>query len=124
MKLLQDLRLYLIQELQLNEKDIWVGQIPIKYNNCIVLVQTGGIQDNTGTSNLRQPTIQVIVRNNSYITAYETSYEIHNVLHRTNNLELDNSNIMHIHNLQEPQEVEVDNKNRSVFSCNYHIYVR
>jgi uncharacterized protein (DUF1919 family) len=124
MKLLQDLRLYLMQELQLNETDIWIGQIPLKYNNCIVLVQTGGIQDNTGTSNLRQPTIQVIVRNNSYIEAYTKSYDIHNVLHRTNNLELDNSNIMHIHNLQEPQEVEVDEKNRSVFSCNYHIYVR
>lgn len=124
MKLLQDLRLYLIQELQLNEKDIWIGQIPLEYNNCIVLIQTGGIQDNTGTSNLRQPTIQVIVRNNSYIEAYTKSYDIHNVLHRTNNLELDNSNIMHIHNLQEPQEVEVDKKNRSVFSCNYHIYVR
>ena len=124
MKLLQDLRLYLIQELQLGEKDIWIGQIPLKYNNCIVLIQTGGIQDNTGTSNLRQPTIQVIVRDNSYIEAYTKSYDVHNVLHRTNNLDLDNSNIMHIHNLQEPQEVEVDEKNRSIFSCNYHIYVR
>lgn len=128
MTLLIDLANYIADNTSYElQKDIWIGDMPEKYNNCIAIYQTGGVKDDTGTSNLRQPTIQILVRNKSYLEAYNISYEIHTLLHRLNNVEMTDTSIMHIHNLQEPQEIakeEMKGFTRSLFSCNYHIWTR
>lgn len=101
-------------------EDIFVGRMPDTPANAVVVINTNGQTPSKYVSDLRFPTFQIIVRDESYEDGATKAKEIRDLLHGKYGLEWDSGYIMRIHAQQEPGHIGVDTIGRDEFSCNYY----
>lgn len=110
--------------------DIFIGSFPDSesnaYDNLILLRDTGGAEPNK-YYNIKQQTIQVLVRNINYDSGYAKILAIRDKLHRVldnTTLETSGADIMTIFAMQEPAHIGTDDSFRHIFTCNFICKVR
>lgn len=105
--------------------DLFVGRFPASPNNCIAVLDTGGVEPDTYLEILN-PTFQVFIRNESYPNGHEKLRSIREKLHRFANGELveDGSYFYFIKALSNGGPVGRDENELQLFSINFLAKVR
>lgn len=106
--------------------DIFIGGLTDSPDNQINLNQTGGVQPNRQNP-IKQPTIQVTVRNTAYDTGLNKITAIYDLLHQANDsvvLEAGGVDMMTCFAMQEPTHLFKDESDRHVFVCNFVFMLR
>jgi len=120
--ILSNLRTYLINE---GFENVFIGQMPEKADDCILITQEGGEPDIYIP--VRTHTIQILVRNQSSRSAYDTSYEIYEKLHRKYDdfvLVVGGVDVMLSDAITEPQQIGIDQTDRFIYSTNFNFMIR
>lgn len=100
--------------------DMFVGHMPDSPNNVITIYESGGYPlDLAGF--LRYPTLQVIVRNESYATARTKIDQIISTLHRTTNTTINGTKYCSIYSTGDAASIGKDDQNRSQLSVNFEM---
>lgn len=101
--------------------DLFLNIQPSSPNNVVVLVDSGGM--NQLKYNMERPNIQILVRNNVYLTGYDLIKDIKYYLHEKRNGEIwGGTRYISILNRSEIGFLGVDAKNRFEWSLNFQIY--
>lgn len=96
--------------------DIFFNMQPNEPDNCITITDTGGYHsDDTGV--IRNPTFQILIRNEDYTAAKEKSEQIY-ALHLKENFEIGEYFIYLAEFLDEPTYMGQDQNNRSEITMN------
>lgn len=101
-----------------NDGDIRISEFPDSPKNCIVIKNTGGFPP--GLDNTKDPTVQIMVRNERYLEAESLINNITNEIHDKYNYWLtDRLYILKSDCLGEPGEINTTFKGK-IFSANFH----
>lgn len=106
--------------------DLFISGQPITPTNIITIFDTSGSPPDTNISkesNLRD-SIQIIVRNNSYVTAFENAFTIMNKLHATANITINGIYYLSIWLANGPNVLiggTEKEKDRTLLSMNFNI---
>ena len=110
--------------------DIFIGSLPDSdastFDNAILIRDTGGAEPDKHLP-IKQPTIQILVRNVNYDTGYNKAKAIRDALHQKLDntvLEVGADDVMTIFAMQEPTHLGMDESNRHLFTCNFIFKVR
>jgi len=106
--------------------DLFIGVLPASPDNAIMIDQTGGVEPNKYIP-VKEPTIQVLVRNTSYPDGLDKITAIYDLLHRFKDyqsLETGGVDVMQIMALQEPTHLQQDDNNRHIFTVNFVVMLR
>ena len=98
-----------------------VGQEPPQPDNVVTLYDTGGAGPVLYEGQLRQPTIQVRVRNTSYPEAYNLQNDIFGILNAIVDQEIDGSQFIGCWMQSEIISIGRDDNNRHILTSNYRI---
>ena len=100
--------------------DMFIGYQPETPYNTVTLYETGGYPlDKAGF--LQYPTLQVIVRNESYGAARSKIDSIINLLHRTTNTTINSTKYCSIYTTGDATSLGKDDQNRSRLSVNFEL---
>lgn len=126
-RLVENLATYLqTQGIGTKATDIFVGMMPDIPDNCIMIDQTGGVAPDRYLP-VSQPTIQISVRNSSYLDGLDKAKAIYNLLHKEDDalvLEASGVDVMVIDAMGEPAHIGQDTNSRHLFSMNFAIKLR
>jgi len=101
--------------------DLFLNTQPSEPNNVVVLIDSGGMGQLQ--YNMERPNLQVIVRNNVYLTGYTLIKDIKYYLHEKRNGETRNgTRYISILCRSEIGFLRTDRKNRFEFSLNFQIH--
>jgi hypothetical protein len=106
--------------------DIFIGTMPDTLDNCVMIDQTGGVQADRYLPVLK-PTVQISVRNTSFLSGLDKISAIYNLLHQKgDNLVLESGgvDVMRIDAMGEPGHLGQDDSSRHLFSCNFVVRLR
>lgn len=106
--------------------DIFIGGLIDTPDNQISINQTGGVEPNRENP-IKEPTIQILVRNTDYANALNKITAIYDLLHQANDsvvLEAGGVDLMYCFALQEPAYLLLDTSNRHIFTCNFVFQLR
>lgn len=106
--------------------DIFIGGLIDLPDNQISINQTGGVEPNRENP-IKQPTVQILVRNTDYGNAITKATAVYDLLHQINDsvvLEAGGVDVMTCFALQEPAYLLLDESNRHIFTCNFVFTLR
>lgn len=106
--------------------DLFIGVLPATPDNAVMIDQTGGVEPDKYLP-IKQPTIQIIVRNKSYTDGLDKITAIYDLLHQFKDyqsLETGGVDVMQIMALQEPTHLQQDDNFRHIFTVNFVIMLR
>jgi hypothetical protein len=101
--------------------------MPADVDNCVVLIETGGVEADKQLTDIKRPTVQIMVRNTSYETARTKIETIRDLLHGVKDtviLKTGGIDVMNIFAMQEPTHLSTDDNERKIFVCNFVIRYR
>jgi hypothetical protein len=105
--------------------NLFIDTMPNKPDNCVLVRNTGGLPPSTYLP-LKDPTIQIVVRNTSEQAGFTIINNIYNLLHQKKGIELaTGQNWVYLCNaMQEPTVIGQDDARRTEFSVNFHLKIR
>lgn len=106
--------------------DIFIGKMPDALDNAIMVDQSGGVSPDKYLP-VKKPTVQISVRNTSYLTGLDKITAIYNLLHQKGDdlaLEIGGVDVMRIDAMGEPGHLGQDDSERHIFSCNFIVRLR
>ena len=107
--------------------DLFIGKEPTTPDNCVTIFDTPGIapmitlDEVTG---FEYPSIQIRIRNNSYVVGYNLAKDIQDILHGINQTEINNTLYSVIYATGEPMLLDWDLNDRARFVINFEIQRR
>jgi len=120
--LLEDIRTYLEQQgLGVFGEDLFIGVMPSKPDNCIVLFEYAGEPMDLVDSHLEYPSLQVLVRNTDYPAGRQKIEEITKTLHGVSEQIINGTRYLLIQARQSPFFLEWDENERAIFVVNFRI---
>ena len=104
--------------------DIFIGTRPSFPIDCLTLYDTGGFAPQKDTTS--DPTIQAIVRNESYLTGLIKLHEVHDLLKEKYSfwLKEDEIWVIKMEAQGEPGQIGRDDNGNYLFSANYHLWLK
>ena len=102
--------------------DLFVGKEPPTPDNCVTIFDTPGYPDILtleGDGELYSPSVQIRVRNTSYLTGWDLANDIRAVLHGKNNETWNGSSYEFIKCTGGPFLLDWDNNGRCRFVINF-----
>ena len=105
-------------------QNLFIGFEPDSPANCTTIYDTPGFKPETELEKGRdiyKPSIQVKVRNNSYVTAGALINQIKDELHNITNQTVNGSRYIHIQCSQEPFSLGRDVNGKSQWVCNFDL---
>ena len=106
--------------------DIFIGGLLDSPDNMISINQTGGVQPNRENP-IKQPTVQIAVRNTAFDTGLNKITAIYDLLHQmldSEVLEAGGVDVMTCFAMQEPTHLMKDESDRHIFVCNFVFMLR
>jgi len=106
--------------------DIFIGGLIDSPDNQISIDQTGSVEPNRENP-IKDPTVQILVRNTAYDTGLNKITAIYDLLHQKNDsivLEAGGVDVMACFALQEPTHILKDESDRHIFTCNFVFKLR
>jgi hypothetical protein len=104
--------------------NLFIAREPTKPDNCVTIYDTPGEPakpDFEGDSSIYEDSIQVRIRNTSYITAWDLAEEIRDVLSPVSNTEINETTYLSIFHQNGPFVLEWDDNNRVIVIINFKI---
>ena len=103
--------------------NLFIGHEPALPNNCVTIYDTPGSKPDSTFSkeNIYNPSIQIKVRNNSYVAAGILINQIKDVLHNITNEVWNGTNYILIQCSQEPFSLGPDVNGKHQWVCNFDI---
>ena len=125
-RLVENLATYLqSQGIGTKASDIFVGLMPDNQDNAIMIDQSGGVPEKYLP--VRKSTVQISVRNTSYLTGLDKITTIYNLLHQKGDdlvLDAGGVDVMRIDALGDPGHLGQDESGRHIFSSNFVVMLR
>jgi len=106
--------------------DIFIGGLIDTPDNQTSINQSGGVEPNRENP-IKQPTVQIAVRNTAYDTGMAKIEAIYALLHQANDsvvLEAGGVDLMACFAMQEPAHLLKDESDRHIFVCNFVFTLR
>lgn len=106
--------------------DLFISELPASPDLCISLYDQGSWKPPEVNFDQEYPILQVLVRGtvSGYTTAYELAEDIYDVLHTMKNTTKNSTFYISITAATSIMYIGRDEKNRPLFSTNYHIIRR
>lgn len=103
--------------------NLFIGREPPEPSNSVTIFDTYGLapQTNLTTQGYERPTIQIRVRNVSYIDGWTIIENIKNVLHGLGNYSVDSTTYTVIYCAYGPGLLDWDDKSRARFIINFNV---
>lgn len=126
-RLVENLTAYLqAQGIGTEAVDLFIGTMPDALDNCVMVDQSGGVTPDRYLP-IKKPTVQISVRNTSFLTGLDKISAIYNLLHQKGDdlaLEIGGVDVMRIDAMGEPGHLGQDDSSRHLFSCNFVFRLR
>lgn len=106
------------------KENMFISREPTKPDNCITIYDTPGEParpDFEGDSSIYEDSIQIRIRNTSYVTGWELAEAIRDVLHPISNTEINEIIYLSIFHQNGPFVLEYDSNNRVIIILNFKI---
>jgi len=109
--------------------NLFVGKEPASPDDCVTVFDIPGDSPSLtltgkGGGVYYQPSIQIRVRNNNYVTGWELMHDIREFLHGMNNITEDGTEYLLIRSVDEPALLDWDENNRARFITTFSIQRR
>lgn len=104
--------------------DIFKSLQPSSPVKNITIYDTGGTAPDTDLIGIKNPTIQILARGETYPEAMAMAQAAYDELHGLANVTAGSTYIMFCEALQEPTAIGQDDNNNHEISCNYLLKVR
>ena len=107
--------------------DLFVGREPAKPDNCVTVFDTPGFPPMLtleGSAEFYYPSVQIRVRDNSYLNGWDLAQDIIEVLHGLNNETWNDTLYLLIQCSSGPALLDWDDNNRARFIINFNIQRR
>lgn len=104
--------------------NLFIGSEPQQPDNCVTIYDTPGYPPELALEGAVQyfyPSIQIRVRNNSYLDAYDMINDIKTYLHGMNNFTVNGTDYDLIECSIEPHLLEWDKTGRSIFVITFNL---
>lgn len=106
--------------------DLFIGSEPITPDNCVTIYDTPGLPDQLTMDNARYdyPSVQIRIRDNSYIAGYAVGEEIKTSLHGREHETWNGALYTVIRVINGPFLLKYDDNNRAIFVMNLDVQRR
>jgi hypothetical protein len=103
--------------------NLFIGREPSEPSNCVTIFDTYGLppQLNLTSQGYERPTVQIRVRNNSYIDGWTIIENIKNILHGIGNETWNGATYTVIYCAYGPGLLDWDDKSRARFIINFNV---
>ena len=106
--------------------DLFIGSEPTSPKNCVTIYDTAGFPPYLGlsTTGYEYPSIQIIVRNNDYMTGWSLANDIKDLLHGQANETWNSTLYTLIACVSGPAHLDYDNNDNARFFINFNLQRR
>jgi len=106
--------------------DLFIGSEPTSPKNCVTIYDTAGFPPYLGlsTTGYEYPSIQIIVRNNDYMTGWGLAESIKDLLHGQANETWSSTLYLVIICVSGPAHLDFDNNDNARFFINFNLQRR
>lgn len=107
--------------------NLFIGKEPVMPNDCVTIFDTPGLPPMLtldGEVGYDYPSIQIRIRNNSYVDGYDLAKDIQDVLHGKAQETINNTLYSVIYSTGEPTLLDWDENDRARFIINFEIQRR
>lgn len=99
--------------------DIFISYLPDTEDEAIAVLDTGGVEPDIDLTQLKSPTMQIMIRSNTYTAGKSKLDSIRSILHGVIETQVGNTYILYLHALSEGGHIGRNEAGQDEFSINF-----
>lgn len=99
--------------------DIFISYLPDTEDEAIAVLDTGGVEPDIDLTQLKSPTMQIMIRSNTYTAGKSKLDSIRSILHGVIEAQVGSTYILYLHALSEGGHIGRNEAGQDEFSINF-----